>query len=680
MKRVGLLSLSLLLAFSFLSNIPISSAAGTNLIQNPSVEQATAANPASWSNNKWGTNTTTFSYDNTGHTGTKSVSINMASRSSGDAKWIPVAVPVAANTSYTFTDWYKSSVKTSLDAVITTTANKTTYKYLGNVAASADWKQASFTFKTPTNAKQITIIHYIDSVGQLTVDDFNLELTNSTTPTPTPTPTPTAPTVQISNPAAGATASGTAQTISANATSTDSSTIIQVQFKLDGANLGVPDTSAPYSVAWDTTLTANGSHSLTAVATTSAAMSTTSSAVSVNVQNTAPTPTPTPTPAPPSGPNLVPNPSLETSSNGTTPDGWLSSNWGTNTATFSYPASGHTGSRSVRAEITSYTNGAANWYYPEVAASAGKTYKYENWYQSNVDTEVDAQVTMNDGTVQYFWLGTVFANTNWTKYTATFTVPAGAKSISIYQILAKKGYLVTDDYSLAEYTPTPFNRGLVSVTFDDGWINQYTNALPILQKYSIPATFYIISGELNNQPDYMSGAQVKNLYSLGMEIGSHSVTHSDMTTLSSANLTNEFASSKNTLQTLIGAPVTSFAYPYGAYNAATINTGKQYYQSQRTVKGGLNTKDTLDITALKIYEVDSNISRAQVQGWIDAAISQKAWLILVYHEVATTPIDPSDALYTAQPADFDWHMNYLKSTGVKTLPVNQALNEVLAQP
>jgi peptidoglycan/xylan/chitin deacetylase (PgdA/CDA1 family) len=418
----------------------------------------------------------------------------------------------------------------------------------------------------------------------------------------------------------------------------------------------------------------NGNHIITAVATDTSNLSTTSSPVTVNVQNT----TPDPSPPPPPGPNLIPNPSLETVS-GSTPKDWLSSNWGSNTASFSYLNSGHTGTKSIKAEITSYTNGAANWYYNDIPVSSGKTYKYENWYQSNVDTEIDAEVVMNDGSVSYYWLGNVPSSSNWAKYSNTFTVPAGAKSMAIYQILAKKGYIISDDYSLNEYTPTPFNRGLVSVTFDDGWTNQYTNALPLLQKYGVKGTFYIISGELNDQPDYMSPSQVKNLYNNGNEIGSHSVTHPDLTTVSQNQLINEMAGSQTTLQNLIGAPVTDFAYPYGAYNTNTINMGQQYYQSQRTVSAGLNTKDSLDLTKLKIYEVDSNITQAQVKGWVDAAIAQKSWLILVYHEVANTPTDPTDDLYHTTPADLDAELSYIKNSGVATETVHQAINEILAQ-
>jgi peptidoglycan/xylan/chitin deacetylase (PgdA/CDA1 family) len=477
----------------------------------------------------------------------------------------------------------------------------------------------------------------------------------------------TAPTVSLSSPVNNSTISGT-QTITANAS--DAKGIASVQFQLDGANLGSPVTVSPYSVAWDTTKVANGSHTLTAVATNTSNLSTTATSVTVNVQNTV---------TPPVSPNLIPNSSLETAQDVNTPQGWSATSWGTNTSVFSYLNTGHTGSRSLKAETTAYTNGAANWVYADVPVTAGKTYQYQNWYQSNVDTEVDAEVQMTNGTTQFIWLGNVLTSPTWNKFTATFTPPAGAKSIAIYQLLAKTGFIVTDDYSLNEYTPTGFSRPLVSITYDDGWANQYANAFPLQQQYGLPATFYIISGELTDQPDYMSATQVVTLQKAGNEIASHSVTHPDLTTVTPAQLQTEMQQSQVTLQGVVGLPVTDFAYPFGAYNANTIAVGKQYYQSQRTVIDGLNTKDSFDITQLKIHEVDSNITTAQVQAWIDQAIADKGWLILVYHETATSPVDPTDALYTTKPADLNTELAYIKSTNVAVVTVNQALNELTPQ-
>ena len=92
----------------------------------------------------------------------------------------------------------------------------------------------------------------------------------------------TPPTVSISAPAGGATVSGTV-TVSATAASTVG--MASVQFQVDGVNSGAADTTAPYSLSWNTSTLANGNHTLTAVAKDTAGNSTTSAAVTVNVNN-----------------------------------------------------------------------------------------------------------------------------------------------------------------------------------------------------------------------------------------------------------------------------------------------------------------------------------------------------------------------------------------------------------
>jgi len=109
--------------------------------------------------------------------------------------------------------------------------------------------------------------------GVVDVYAVQFSVTSDTTP----------PTVSISAPVNGATVSGSAVTVSASAS--DNVGVSGVQFKLDGANLGAEVTAAPYSTTWNTTLAANGSHTLTAVARDAAGNTATSAAVSVTVAN-----------------------------------------------------------------------------------------------------------------------------------------------------------------------------------------------------------------------------------------------------------------------------------------------------------------------------------------------------------------------------------------------------------
>jgi hypothetical protein len=93
----------------------------------------------------------------------------------------------------------------------------------------------------------------------------------------------TAPSVSMTAPASGATVSGAAVTVSANAI--DNVAVTSVQFLLDGAALGAPDTSAPYSIDWDSTAVSNGTHTLSARASDASGNAATSASVTVTVSN-----------------------------------------------------------------------------------------------------------------------------------------------------------------------------------------------------------------------------------------------------------------------------------------------------------------------------------------------------------------------------------------------------------
>ena len=190
MKRLA----SLLSALTVLAALvlPVSAvlAAGTNLLANPSVETAAGTNPANWTANRWGNNTATLSYKNEGHTGAKSLEVNMTAYTDGDAKWMADAVNVDANKSYTYTSWYKSSVATEIDLEYTDASGNLSYAYVQAVPAAADWTQLTATFTTPANAKKVTVLHVVAGVGTLQTDDYSLMETDTTTPPVEPPVTP----------------------------------------------------------------------------------------------------------------------------------------------------------------------------------------------------------------------------------------------------------------------------------------------------------------------------------------------------------------------------------------------------------------------------------------------------------------------------------------------------------
>jgi len=119
-------------------------------------------------------------------------------------------------------------------------------------------------------------------------------------------------------------------------------------------------------------------------------------------------------------------------------------------------------------------------------------------------------------------------------------------------------------------------RGLVGITFDDGYVSVLEAALPELRRHGFTATMFIVSGRLGGSNEWdegprwplMSAGQVRELAAAGMEIGSHSTTHVRLAGLDARQLEAQVADSKASLADLVGAPVRGFAYPYGSMDAA----------------------------------------------------------------------------------------------------------------
>jgi peptidoglycan/xylan/chitin deacetylase (PgdA/CDA1 family) len=120
-------------------------------------------------------------------------------------------------------------------------------------------------------------------------------------------------------------------------------------------------------------------------------------------------------------------------------------------------------------------------------------------------------------------------------------------------------------------------RGLVGITFDDGYVNVLENALPELLKHDFTATMFIVSGKLGGTNDWdgepvwplMSAQQVAEVAAAGMEIGSHTATHTYLPGLSARRLEAEISDSRSKLSELVGCPVHGFSYPYGFSDVST---------------------------------------------------------------------------------------------------------------
>lgn len=122
--------------------------------------------------------------------------------------------------------------------------------------------------------------------------------------------------------------------------------------------------------------------------------------------------------------------------------------------------------------------------------------------------------------------------------------------------------------------------GALSLTIDDA-LDDREDTLAILDDFGVKGTFFLNTGDLLARPE-LQAAMIAASQS-GHEIASHTLTHPDLTTLSDADLHSELSDSQQILENLIGKPVISLAYPFGADDARVRTATAQYYLSGRDV-------------------------------------------------------------------------------------------------
>jgi peptidoglycan/xylan/chitin deacetylase (PgdA/CDA1 family) len=210
---------------------------------------------------------------------------------------------------------------------------------------------------------------------------------------------------------------------------------------------------------------------------------------------------------------------------------------------------------------------------------------------------------------------------------------------------------------------------VVSLTFDDGNANQMT-ALPILNKYGMKGTFYIITGVIGT-PNYLTRANLSTLAASGNEIGAHSVNHPDLTGVPIDEAKRQICNSRADL-TDWGFRVTSFAYPYASASTAVENATRDCgFNSARGLGdiasahgcSGCDRAETLppaDPYWLKaVDQIDTTWTLQQMKNVVTAAEGRGGGLVpFTFHNIC----DGCDSL-AISPTVLDSFLSWLKARG-----------------
>ena len=166
-----------------------------------------------------------------------------------------------------------------------------------------------------------------------------------------------------------------------------------------------------------------------------------------------------------------------------------------------------------------------------------------------------------------------------------------------------EGYVTLTLRELKEYllnnSPIP-NKSIV-LTFDDGYMDNYHSAFPILKDFNMVATIFCITSNLDGTY-YLSKDAITEMSNYGIDIQSHTVNHPHLDKMTYDEQLTELKESKKTLESIIGKKVDSIAYPFGAFNDDSINAAKAAgYTLGFTTKRGLSDRDDNPLELDRIY-------------------------------------------------------------------------------
>lgn len=168
-------------------------------------------------------------------------------------------------------------------------------------------------------------------------------------------------------------------------------------------------------------------------------------------------------------------------------------------------------------------------------------------------------------------------------------------------------------------------EGAVVITFDDGYRDNYTEALPVLRENGFPATVFVVTGRIGSNvrgSEYLSHQELMNMQRADIDIEPHTKTHPRLTDVSDSAAREEMVGSRTALEDILGKKKLLFAYPYGNFNDRTVEIARECgFRAAVTVREGTVGLGS-DPLKLPRISIDASTSFAQFRGKLSRAVDR----------------------------------------------------------
>ena len=187
------------------------------------------------------------------------------------------------------------------------------------------------------------------------------------------------------------------------------------------------------------------------------------------------------------------------------------------------------------------------------------------------------------------------------------------KQMKLMSLLGYKGY------SLNKINSKTSKKKII-ITFDDGYENIFTEAMPVLKKFNFSATCFIVNKKIGyfndwdkNQKNFkkkklMNKKQINTWINNGFEVGSHTMNHYNLKYLSNDQKKYQILKPKQFFETNYGINIQSFSYPFGCYNEDCLKILKRNYKFAVTTKRSRYNKGKFNPLEIPRVPVNSNTS------------------------------------------------------------------------